>query len=662
MMSSLFAGVTGLRNHQTKMNVIGNNISNVNTIGFKGGRVTFQEALVQTLKGAGRPTALSGGTNPVQMGLGMKIAAIDTLFHQGGLENTGQITDLAIQGSGFFVLSDGIGEFYSRAGAFGIDAQSYLVDPGTGWKVRGKMADSTGHIPAISTIGDIRLPFGQQDPAHATTTINLANNLDSAATDSIATLMLSGGTGIDQVTGMAEDGAGGLHVVVIDDNGGNGQAVRSTFDPTTAGPGNLNGAMTGNTTLADLGVDATGLDFDITVDGTTTTQIRGLTLLSTIANVVDSINNIAGVTCTLDTLTDPSNAQVIIERSKAGSNSAYYVTSSAGNADAAGVPPQPNLINRLFGLDGAGVQTIGGLDHTFTAVDSFTPFGKAAESPHPLIIAVDETTGMAMGVEDLGGGGITIKTSSYQGISAGTLEIQTAATQHSTSITTYDSQGGKHTVIMTFTRTTTDNLWDWAISLPGDETIMEGGSGTIRFNTDGSLLNFQYNGGASSLRFDPGNGGDVVDIMLNSGSTSQFNGLTGFAAPFTASAIYQDGYGMGILENMAISPDGTITGLFSNGLSRTMAQVILADFNNKGGLRRAGHGLYKESANSGTAIHGVAGETVSGTISSGALESSNVDIAMEFTNMITAQRGFQANARVITTSDSMLDELVNLKR
>ena len=109
MMASLFAGVSGLKNHQTKMNVIGNNIANVNTIGFKSGRVNFQEALVQTTKGAGRPSSVSGGTNPVQLGLGMQVASVDNLFLQGGLETTGQISDLAIQGSGFFILADNNG-------------------------------------------------------------------------------------------------------------------------------------------------------------------------------------------------------------------------------------------------------------------------------------------------------------------------------------------------------------------------------------------------------------------------------------------------------------------------------------------------------------------------------------------------------------------------
>jgi flagellar hook protein FlgE len=127
-------------------------------------------------------------------------------------------------------------------------------------------------------------------------------------------------------------------------------------------------------------------------------------------------------------------------------------------------------------------------------------------------------------------------------------------------------------------------------------------------------------------------------------------------------AINQDGYGMGILDKISIDPTGLIIGIFTNGVSRNLAQITLADFNNEAGLIKSGESLYQTSANSGEGIEGTAGETVSATISSGALESANVDLAQEFTNMIIAQRGFQSNARVITTSDNMLDDLVNLKR
>jgi flagellar hook protein FlgE len=153
-----------------------------------------------------------------------------------------------------------------------------------------------------------------------------------------------------------------------------------------------------------------------------------------------------------------------------------------------------------------------------------------------------------------------------------------------------------------------------------------------------------------------------MSISIDPGDTGTYNGLTGFASPHSASVIQQDGYGVGILEKVAIDKAGAISGIFSNGVTRMLAQIVLADFSNQGGLNRYGRSLYTESPNSGTALIGNAGETISGTISSGALESSNVDIAQEFTSMITAQRGFQANARIITTSDNMLDELVNLKR
>ena len=124
MMRSLWAGVSGLENHQTRMDVIGNNISNVNTVGFKKGRVDFQDLLSQTMQGSSAPTDQLGGVNPQQVGLGMSIAAIDTLFTQGALQTTGKNDDIAIEGDGFFVMKNGDKTFYTRAGAFGLDASN----------------------------------------------------------------------------------------------------------------------------------------------------------------------------------------------------------------------------------------------------------------------------------------------------------------------------------------------------------------------------------------------------------------------------------------------------------------------------------------------------------------------------------------------------------
>ena len=640
MMSSLFASVSGLRNHQVKMNVVGDNIANINTIGFKAGRVTFAESLVQTLKGASRPTTLFGGTNPIQMGLGMTVSSIDNLFQQGGLETTGQITDLAIQGNGFFVLADGGQEFYTRAGIFGIDANSYLVNPSTGLFVQGKMADSDGTIPATATIGKIRLPFGQQDPARATTRIELASNLDSSATTSNASLDSAGTTGIDGVSGIAKNGAGGTHNITI--TGNNGTRSQATGD-------NLASAvLTGAETLTSLGVtDVSG--FSIKVDGTNTYNITGLTVNSTVTDLVNAINTqVSGVTAEI------VGGEIRLTRIYAGDGASHNITTSASAAG--------NIVDRIFGVAAGGnFVANNGTAYTLVATDTFTPSrSTTAYPPVQLSLVVNPTTGFVTGISDLGNGGVTV--SSTTQLSAGTAVINTEDTQHATSITAYDSQGGKHTVVFTFTKDAQSNRWFWEASLPGNEIIAEGGAGSVVFNADGSLGSFNFDGGASTLRINPRNGALDMVIDLEAGSTGGFNGLTGFASSFTATARNQDGYGMGLLTTISIDAEGVITGIFSNGVSRALAQIAVADFSNPSGLLKSGNNLYRGSANSGDAIKGIAGKTVSGTITSGALEMSNVDLAQEFTNMIVAQRGFQANARVITTSDEMLTELVNLKR
>jgi flagellar hook protein FlgE len=242
------------------------------------------------------------------------------------------------------------------------------------------------------------------------------------------------------------------------------------------------------------------------------------------------------------------------------------------------------------------------------------------------------------------------------------LTIDTAATQHATSISVYDSQGGRHNLTLTFTKSFLPNQWSWSAEFSGNEMIRSGGTGTITFNPDGSLGSFQYTGGATQLQVDPNNGSEQMQIDLLAGTSGGFDGLTSFAAESNAAARDQNGYGMGILSNISIDPSGTITGIFTNGVTRVLAQIYVAEFNNNGGLLKVGESMFQTSANSGSPIAGIAGETTSSTITSGALEISNVDLAQEFTNMIVAQRGFQANARIITTSDEMLNELVALKR
>ena len=178
MMRALFAGVSGLRNHQVRMDVIGNNIANVNTVAFKSSRVTFAESFNQLLQGATRPPANSGGRNPTQIGNGMNIASIDTKFTQGTLLGTGVKTDVAITGDAFFVAKGNGKTLYTRAGNFQFDANGRLVAPSNGFIVQGINADTLGNFSASSAVTDIDLTLNRKSPARPTQLVTLAGNLN----------------------------------------------------------------------------------------------------------------------------------------------------------------------------------------------------------------------------------------------------------------------------------------------------------------------------------------------------------------------------------------------------------------------------------------------------------------------------------------------------
>ena len=181
MMRSLYSGVSGLQNHQTRMDVIGNNISNVNTTGFKRGRVNFQDMISQQIAGAAKPTEELGGVNPKDVGLGMTIATIEQVFTQGNLQTTGVSTDVAIQGNGFFILKNGDESFYTSNGAFGIDKDGTLVNPSNGMRVQGWMANEINGEMIVTTAAtptDLIIPVGSKDPAKATENVKFACNLN----------------------------------------------------------------------------------------------------------------------------------------------------------------------------------------------------------------------------------------------------------------------------------------------------------------------------------------------------------------------------------------------------------------------------------------------------------------------------------------------------
>jgi flagellar hook protein FlgE len=371
----------------------------------------------QTLRGATQPFGSNGGTNPIQVGLGTSINTLDTLFTQGSIETTGQSTDLAIEGNGFFAVKKDGKLLYTRVGTFSLDANGKLVNSGTGAVLQGKLADDAGNVPSGTKLEDLKIALDKKSPAKATTSVKFSGNLDS-------------------------------------------------------------GAATGDSTDA--------------------------------------------------------------------------------------------------------------------------------------------------------------------------------------SVTIYDSLGNPITLTMTFTKSATANEWTWSASAPSPSTITGGGSGTITFNSDGTLNAFTYSSG-TGIAITPGNGAAAMSVSLDVGTASEFSGITQTNADSNVSPREQDGYASGILSGVSIDENGAILGSFSNGTILTLGQVMLAEFNNPGGLLKTGENLFEVTGNSGIATIVSPGSSASSLVS-GALEQSNVDLADEFTKMIMAQRGFQSNARVITASDEFLNEVVNLKR
>jgi flagellar hook protein FlgE len=409
----MFSAISGLRGHQIMMDVIGNNIANVNTVGFKSGRVNFQDILSQTLHGATAPQGGLGSINPAQIGLGMTVAGIDVLQTQGNLQSTGKTTDMAIQGDAFFIESDGSSTSYTRDGAFDIALDGSLANPASGLKVQGWQADSAGKIDMTQPITNLVIPIGQRTTALATSNVTLSGNLD------------------------------------------------------------------------------------------------------------------------------------------------------AGSASAATVP---------------------------------------------------------------------------------------------TTMTVFDSLGISHSVKVTFTKTGA-NTWDWAASKDAADTGMTisgavpgVNSGTLTYTSGGV-----YSASTGTLSFTVPDGATATTPAINFTQMTQFSGTSQPAGQ-------TDGFTSGTLVTFAVGDAGTLSGVYSNGQTQTLGQIALANFLNSAGLLRAGQNNFSATSASGAANIGAAGTGGRGTVTTGALEMSNVDLATQFTGMITAERGFQANGRVITTSDEMLQELVNLKR
>lgn len=777
--SAFFTAASGLRNHQSRIDVIANNIANVNTAGYKGSSMIFSDVLSQTIRGASAPSGNYGGVNPKQVGLGMQIAAIHILMAQAALENTSRQTDFAVNGGGFFTLTNGSEEIYTRAGDFSLDRDGRLVN-NSGFRVQGynELTRDGRAIDPGSRIGDIIIEIGKKLEARASTQLDYKSNLDSSsfrygsADNERANV---GTTGILTFAGAAEPwtiavgnpvtvGAGAtttingvlvtwaaaatpqqqaldiaeainmnttlapqMQATVRQDANGDYlivlQAVNAgtTIDITTpdaasgltagiysppAGPGKFLvgdnaitvtdakaatdtttvpvGAGTGNRPLIGDTLIINGVT--VTLSGT---YVDANTAAQNAVLLANDINNTAGITVTATA--NPNGTLTLVhnyagmQRQAAGvalpayADADIYLDSSADPTVAARWG-----FTSLAGWD--AVNDVGAIDNgvnakaelVFTpddgspaltryfedwAYDRSVPSLPLPPAPPPNFLYDASTLNNVQNA--IQGSGATFPLLPGVNVSIDTLAPGQAAFRtedaavHTTSRMVYDSLGNAHNLTTTFTHIN-ENEWQYEVSLPEEPNIaLTNTTGTITFSSQGLITS----GNPTAKISFTAPGAEISTIQLiYDGNGDPIQGITQYASAMTTAARNQDGYRMGVLNDFETDQSGTIVASYDNGERRPIAQIMLSTFANPEGLSRVGDTAFESSTNSGQAVKLHPGTGGSGLIYNGFLEQANVDLSLEFTNMIITERGLQANSRVFTTQDEILNEIVNLKR
>ena len=594
------------------MDVVGNNISNVNTVGFKSGRATFSDLLSQTIKGATAANGTVGSTNPKQIGLGVGLGSVDTIFTNGAPITTDKNTDLCLSGDGLFVVKKDNETFYTRNGAFGFDGEGNYVMPGSGHIVQGWMSND-GVIDTTGPVGDIQVTVGKA-LKEATSLVTCVDNINADTPvitgisvnkdDLKVKFVIDREVGINGIPVKGKNwrfkndvSLGATSAIIIDDDGNTAKVILSPAAEMEIPKGT-------DVDFKTLYVLTKG---SVTVDYPIVANFNGKQYTAI------AMNNDMDLT---------KKWSLKVGGAKAGSST---ITVTDGTNDIVLTLKSPLLED----LDEV---------HVTTTVASATKPAIITFSDGTTVVKTDGsyTVGMALPV--------------------------------STNITVYDSSGTAYTVPLYFIREGgTNSDGKWLVSLSQDTSVTKGQSVTAEAtDTKGNKMPVSFT--VTEIQFD-----DAGNVITNSSSditgNLQLNGqnviidftqVTQYHDKTTISSVSNGGIG-GTLKDIQIDSAGTIIGIYSNGVLRQEAQVAVAHFNNSAGLFKTGTSLYKESANSGDPLLIKAGE-FGVSIMPGALEMSNVNIANEFADMIITQRGFQSNAKIITVGDEMIETAVNMKR
>lgn len=649
MMRSLYAAISGLRNHQTKMDVIGNNIANVNTVGFKSGSVTFQDMLSQTLSGASSGSGNTGGTNAMQVGLGVSVASINTNFSDGSTQSTGVQTDLAITGQGFFVVGDALNQQYTRSGNFTFDASGNFVN-GNGVKVLGWQGNSSGVVDTTGPIGGITVPVGSSMPAKVSSTLSVVGNLSASANPY--------GTAAQRTAA-----ANTLANANANKTAADAAALTATNQSNTDAQAST-AAAASSSAAAQAKVDATNVSSLIGIAQTAANALSGAGLTATNATAAQTAASNAVTAATAAVLSATAAVTNATAATLASATLAKNDAIAAKN-DALALQTAANALSGA-GLTAANA-TLAQSAATTAVSSSGTAATDAGTAATTASVAASNAAATAANSAALSATANIAVKAAGDAVTTATEAVKAANDKSSdqpASLNVYDTQGNAYKLSGTFEKNGA-NVWTFTPA-----TTITNGNGVVANVTTSAPITLTFDAlgklqtnTPATITVDP-TGGPYSGAGAFS-ITPDFSTMTQYGTDTTAKIDSSDGYTAGTLTaggGITISSDGTIVGTFTNGKKMNLGQVAMATFNNPEGLLKSGDSLYTSSSNSGQAQVGKAGSGGRGTLTPGSLEMSNVDLAQQFSDMIVTQRGFQANSKIITTDDSMLEELVNLKR
>lgn len=769
MMRSLYSAVSGLKTHQTKMDVIGNNISNVNTVAFKSSSVTFSSIMYQTLSSASGANAEmgTGGVNAKQIGLGVTTGSTSmSITSAGASETTGLPFDLRITDkstSSFFVVNNGSENVFTKAGSFYVDGAGNLCMKSTGYTVMGWGVDSATQTIKKDTVSALKVmsPENMTSEPEATTKARCTGVIDSkstqvtSSTGSVMNLLVYDNLGYPytaRFSVQAQDVTGGKYAVnltdIIDSDGNSILSSKVALSDLFGVSGST-GGQGSNTVITDNYAFATGkskTDINLAIQKSAKSKLAaGATTNPTYTYYIDAkdINAQLGLT---DKLALPDGYRVKFTSEKITYKEALaelqalngnaddkylLVEDSAGNVVARGKATvtsaptgkvQDDTITSGVSweftegkIDGTGAfvaeKDANGADkissYTLTkkqTLDDFTSLGT-------VVTSTDGVTGYKFNVEDIRDA-LGLDKANYPDNSV----IYYWPTYTSGDITVTDAAGSKtfksmvalengdkvpnpsktvgpeellkdysYTTIVgsDLASATSDTGALFTEEPPSDAEIrynMFSGSYnivtpskdgfTLQFNTvDGTLTSV---GGGNNLsqtlnlsKLTAAGYDGFKDVTIDFSSLLNYNNSGSTTAAMSGGDADAVGKGkkLGAMTGMSVDQSGKIYASYDNGNTVLLGQISVAQFANASGLEATGDNCYRSTLNSGEFDGiGVEIDADGSSITSGELEMSNVDLAGEFTSMITTQRGFQANSRVITTSDSMLEELINLKR